>query len=462
MIYSRYTHKSDLGDVVALYNSLRLKPVYLKKSTFLLVDRFISENLDTEPEEIKNEINELIKQKIIVKNSAVDEKIINFVRSGIKKPEISVCYFILTEQCNLACKYCFLGNNDKIRRSKFDKSAMTKETAEKALQFFIRELKKNSAIEDIEPAIIFYGGEPLINFPILEYVAERINELKKTEPCLNKVNMNVVTNGLLLTKERLLRLKELGVGIGISIDGCDELSNSMRVDINGKPIFSRLIQIFDCAKENNVDVSLSVTLTESSLRSKDNIIQLVKKYNIKGFGFNILMNSDCLNLSPDYYDKASEFIIECFVELRKLGVYEDRIMRKVRAFQKSSVYFADCAAQSGGQLVFVPDGSIGVCHGCIAERKYFISNIDDDNFDASTNPVLNEWANLTPINKEECQSCEALGICGGGCPIDAVNSNGEKDIHGIDKRFCVHTKKTLNFLIRDLFRIISSSNEQTR
>lgn len=179
MIYSRYTHKFDLGDVVALYNSLRLKPVYLNKSTFLLVDKFISDSLDIEPEEIKSEIDELIKQKIIVKNSDVDEKIINFVRSGIRKPEISVCYFILTEQCNLACKYCFLGNNDKIRRSKFDKLAMTKETAEKSLQFFIRELKKNSSIEDNEPAIIFYGGEPLINFPILEYVAERINELKK-------------------------------------------------------------------------------------------------------------------------------------------------------------------------------------------------------------------------------------------------------------------------------------------
>jgi uncharacterized protein len=334
---------------------------------------------------------------------------------------------------------------------------MSISTAEKALQFFLKELKKNPHQERLEPNIIFYGGEPLINFEVLEYVASRINELKKSEKCLEKTQMNVVTNGTLLTKERLLRMKELGVGIGISIDGCDEKSNEMRVDVNETPIFSRIIKALDIAKENDVDVSFSVTLTEDSIKSKQGILDLIKKYQIKGFGFNILMNSDGLNLSHDYYERASAFIIDCFIELRKYGIYEDRIMRKVKAFQKAQVYYSDCAAQSGGQVVFVPDGSIGVCHGCLAERKYFISNVDDTNFDAASNETLKEWASLSPVNKDECQDCEALGICGGGCPIDAVNERGEKDIHGIDKRFCIHTKMTLEFLIRDLFRIIKEN-----
>ena len=83
--------------------------------------------------------------------------------------------------------------------------------------------------------------------------------------------------------------------------------------------------------------------------------------------------------------------------------------------------------------------------------------MDDKNFDASKNETLKEWASLSPVNKEECQDCEALGICGGGCPIDAINKNGEKDIHGIDRRFCVHAKMTLEFLIRDLYRIIKEN-----
>lgn len=460
MIYSRYTHKYELEDAVCLYNSLRMKPVYLTRETYNLIDNFIKSNSDIIPDNLTNEIEEIKKQKIVVSDSSVDEKIINLVRSGCPNPQISVCYFILSEQCNLACKYCFLGNNDSVRRSNFKKSAMTIETAEKAVQFFLNQLKKHPNQEDVEPAIIFYGGEPLINFETLEYVATRINELKETNVCLKKIHMNVVTNGLLLTKERLIRMKELGVGIGISVDGCDEKSNAMRVDTAGNPVFSKIINTLNIAKENDVDVSLSVTLTEESIKSKNDILNLIKTYNIKGFGFNILMNSDGLGLSPDYYEKASNFIIDCFIELRKLGIYEDRVMRKVNAFKKARVYYSDCAAQSGGQLVFVPDESIGVCHGCLSERKYFISNLNDTEFNASTNETLKEWASLSPVNKEECQNCPALGICGGGCPIDAINDKGEKDIHGIDKRFCVHAKTTLEFLIHDLYRIIKESSQK--
>lgn len=460
MFYSRYTHKFDLDEAVALYSSLRMKPVYLTKPKYKAIDEFINNKKETIPSELKTEIDELVKQKIIINSPATDEKIINFVRSGNPIPHISVSYFILTEQCNLACKYCFLGNNDSIRRCNFKKGVMSITTAEKALQFFLKELKKNPNQGNLEPTIIFYGGEPLINFETLEYVASRINNLKKIEKCLEKIHMNVVTNGTLLTKERLLRMKELGIGIGISIDGCTEKSNAMRVDTRGNPVFSKIIKTLDTAKENNVDISVSVTLTEDSIKSKDEMLNLIKKYQIKGFGFNILMNSDSLDLSSDYYKKASKFIIDCFIELRKFGIYEDRIMRKVKAFQKSQIYYSDCAAQSGGQVVFVPDGGIGVCHGCLAERKYFISKLDDKDFDASTNEILKEWASLSPINKEECQNCEALGICGGGCPIDAINEKGEKDIHGIDKRFCVHAKMTLEFLIRDLYRIIKENTSQ--
>ena len=51
------------------------------------------------------------------------------------------------------------------------------------------------------------------------------------------------------------------------------------------------VGIVDTAKENDMDISFSVTLTEESLKSKDGILDLIKKYNIKGFGFNLLMNT---------------------------------------------------------------------------------------------------------------------------------------------------------------------------
>ena len=56
-----------------------------------------------------------------------------------------------------------------------------------------------------------------------------------------------------------------------------------------------------------------------------------------------------------------------------------------------------------------------------------------------------EWSQLTPVNHEECMECPALGICGGGCPINAMHLKPGNTIHSIDERFCVHSKKTLEF-----------------
>lgn len=187
-------------------------------------------------------------------------------------------------------------------------------------------------------------------------------------------------------------------------------------------------------------------------------MQLIDKYDIKSFGFNILMSDENFTPSSQYNELAAQFIIDEFLELRKKGIYEDRIMRKLRAFTKSQIYFSDCAATSGSQIVVAPTGQVGICHGCLHDKKYFVTNVDDHNFDARKNPTFIEWSQLTPINKEECQDCPALGICGGGCAINAMHSKPGNTIHSIDERFCVHAKKTLEFLIRDLYRVIQGKN----
>ena len=109
---------------------------------------------------------------------------------------------------------------------------------------------------------------------------------------------------------------------------------------------------------------------------------------------------------------------------------------------QSQIYFSDCAATSGGQIVVAPDGSVGICHGCLHDKKYFVADVFNDDFDCTKDPTYIEWAQLSPVNRDDCLDCPALGICGGGCPINAMYLKPENDIHSIDTRFCVHAKKT--------------------
>lgn len=221
---SRFTHVYELTDTVALYHSLRMKPVYLSIELYKHLQAWLASayctHCEDAPEIIRDEVAELQKHKILTHAPDEDERVLQYVKSKIPSPAINVCYIILSEQCNLACKYCFLGNNDTHKRKSFLSENMSTETADKAIDFFIRQIKiSNPNTDQNKPVLIFYGGEPLVNFSTLEHLALRINELRQKEKCIENIEMSVITNGVLLDERRLKRLSELKVAIAISVDG---------------------------------------------------------------------------------------------------------------------------------------------------------------------------------------------------------------------------------------------------
>ena len=195
-----------------------------------------------------------------------------------------------------------------------------------------------------------------------------------------------------------------------------------------------------------------MTLSQEALSESDTIFDIIEKYGITGLGFNILLSDKTYQVPEEYFVNVSKFIVEAFKVFREKGIYEDRIMRKVNAFVEHNLHLFDCAAEGGNQIIVAPDGEIGLCHGFLATRETFASNIDDESFDMTTHPLFKEWNKRSPIFMEKCHGCMALGTCGGGCALNA-KANGES-IWDLDERFCIHSKTTLEFLIWDLFEII--------
>ena len=89
-------------------------------------------------------------------------------------------------------------------------------------------------------------------------------------------------------------------------------------------------------------------------------------------------------------------MIQAFTRLREVGLYEDRIMRKVHAFSENKMHLYDCCAGGGNQYVITPDGKIGICHGYLNNRKYFSSSIYDVGFDFRTQGDYLYWKKRTP------------------------------------------------------------------
>lgn len=447
---SKFAQKIERDGYICRFNSLKNIPVFYKKEIDSRLEDYIVNQGSLVDDEIFALVSELEKAKVLVPSQDYDDNILRAIRNCIKKPYPAILYIMLTEKCNFACDYCFIERH--MDQSKTN--VMTKEIALKALDFYVHQIAKVPELFEEEKNILFYGGEPLSNFDVLKFTAQKIQEYIKVGKLPKKTNVSMVTNGAFITEEIAEELKELNVSFSISLDGATPQANVCRKYHNGKPAYDDIIKGLENAKAAGCECGLSVTLSQEALKEGNLLFDLIDKYQIKSMGFNILLTDSIYSVPEQYFIDVSQFIVDAFKIFRDKGIYEDRIMRKVNAFVEHKLHFQDCAAEGGNQLVVAPDGEVGLCHGYLSTRETFVTNVNDFDFDMTTDPVFLDWNKRTPFNMPQCEDCMALGTCGGGCALNA-KANG-KSIWDLDERFCIHAKATIEFLIWDLFEQIKT------
>lgn len=465
--WTTFTHIFENGSVCALYNSLNFKPVFVTPEMVEVIKHFgngamLSEVIENLPSEQSDKLKRLFpvldKTKILVDAEGTDDDIIQFFRNHYTgHPYVSIVYFILTDACNFSCKYCFVESRmPKGYRFRM----MSTETVEKGLDFFCRLIRLKPEFFEEEKTIVIYGGEPLMNNDALIFLLENIRERKRDGRLPQKTEISMVTNAVLVTPEIAQLLADYKVNVAVSIDGDEAATNSARQYKDGKPVFADIVRGFNILQEIGANIGVSCTLSQKSVDDFDSTMEILERLKVDSLGFNIVLSGNEYEVSEDYDEKAARAIIKAFETFRKKNVFEDRIMRKVDSFVKNELYAFDCGAAGGGQIVIAPDGQVGICHGYLGSRKHFATTVDDATFDPQNDSVFMEWSRRSPLNMDICRECPALGICGGGCPLNADFEEGS--IWGLDKRFCVHCKATLEWLIWDLYnQMTTKTNNAT-
>lgn len=132
--------------------------------------------------------------------------------------------FIVTKDCQLACKYCYLvGKNEKER--------MSWEIAKKAIDYILDyedNFKEESVIWD------FIGGEPFIEIELIDKICDYIKQelYKRNHHWFNSYRFSFSTNGINYNTEKVqsfISKNRDHLSIGITIDGTERKHDLNRV-----------------------------------------------------------------------------------------------------------------------------------------------------------------------------------------------------------------------------------------
>ncbi len=176
------------------------------------------------------------------------------VATALKSPHHPILAQIIPiRRCNLSCAYC----------NEYDKTSEPVPTEE-----MLRRIDQLAALGTT--AITFSGGEPLLH-PELELIVERIRH--------HSAIATLITNGYLLTAERIKRLNRAGLDyLQISVD------NVMPDDVSKKSLKVLDQKLRLLAEHAEFDVTINSVLGSSISQPEDALVvaQRVRELGFKG------------------------------------------------------------------------------------------------------------------------------------------------------------------------------------
>ena len=323
----------------------------------------------------------------------------------------------VTNQCNLACTYCYEYGEDKIvdtdngRQPKF----MSEETARQSVDFL---LKESGDIAHLT----FFGGETLLNFPVLKrtigYGRRRAAEEGK------RIEFSLTTNATLLHAEIIEFLAENDVGVTVSIDGPQEMQDRFRVFSNGQGSYDVVLpKIRDLlARHRTRPIGARVTLTSPTLDVSRIFRHLTDDIGFAEVGFAPVTTSPALQYAID--DRGFDRMLDQFralaVEFQEAAVQNrhhgfSNIKDTLEEIHKGVSKAYPCGAGLG-LLGVSTGGDVALCHRFAGSDQHKFGTVRDG-IDRAVQTDFLETHQIA--DKTDCQSCWARPLCSGGCYHEA-------------------------------------------
>ncbi|TIM15503.1 MAG: His-Xaa-Ser system radical SAM maturase HxsB [Mesorhizobium sp.] len=385
------------------------------------------------------------------------------VRTKAKRLEnfTSLHIMVVSLRCEHSCPYCQVSRQSE-DRSAFD---MSEETAEKALALIFQSPSPAIKIE-------FQGGEPLLNFPLIQHVVHRAEEINKVAG--RSLQFVITTNLAVVTDEILEFCREHSVLISTSLDGPATLHNANRPR-PGKNSYELAVAGIHKARLTlgHERVSALMTTTKASLPVVREIIDEYVQLDFPGiflrplspYGFAVKTKSYAaydVDRWLDFYFDGLNYILE----LNRNGIpfkefYAATILTKMLTpFEPGYVDLMSPAGIGISAVVYNYDASVYASDEArmlaeMGDKTFLLGNVHENTYaeifgsDALLDPIEQSFAASVPM----CADCAYEPFCGSD-PVFHTATQG--DFVGLKTRsgFCNRNmsifKRLITFMESDV------------
>lgn len=377
---------------------------YLIKNWFLVDE---NTNLFSKAKEIKES-----------KISSIRNKPIENIRSYIILP---------TTDCNANCSYCFEVGSRKLK--------MTTKIADDVVNFIDRTYDKNK--EEIK--IRWFGGEPLYNSEIIDYIVNKLNERGI------KFYSSIITNGYLISDEIVNKFNNLWNirSCQITLDGIHDIYNDTKNYIYDTDCFEIVSNNIYRLLNNNVNVSIRLNSTENNTQDLLDTVDYLyetfgKRKNLTVYVFPVYQFfSEKPKLALDNSEIVQKRISQTFGWKRKL-----------RSLLTDGT---KCMANNARSIVINPLGKLSLC-----EHDVDRNQIGDIYTGINQEHELIKKYREYQYHEDLCPTCKLYPSClmGKMCESD---SNCSKEKIEFNLRRII---RSMNVLLRKHIREIQKKEEK--
>lgn len=272
--------------------------------------------------------------------------------------------FIVTEDCNLRCKYCYISHKSSQKRMKL-------ETAKKFIDYILSADIKFSDSVIIE----FFGGEPTIEMPLVDQISDyfKIKAYELSHPWAWNYRFNFATNGVNYSSPEVQTYieKNLGkVSIGISIDGIKAKHDLNRVFPDGSGSYDTIEKNIPLWITQFAPATKMTFASDDLCYLKDSVIDLwahgITDVSANVVFENVWKENDDILFENQMKELADYILDNHLFDKYYCTLFSDSIGGYLTKEERNNTY---CG--SGKMLAVDPDGNL---YPCVRYKGYSLNN----------------------------------------------------------------------------------------